>query len=157
MGKKYMLSYYVLYALFAIIGVVLVLFYGVGFNTPSADVPGMNEPVYTELFLYLKYALVVITIVLAVLAAIFQFIASLKDDPKGAVNSIIALALVAGLIIVCYTMGSTEPVMANGVPYNDTMWLKVTDMFLYAMYALAAITTLATIVNMSGIFKKNKF
>lgn len=149
---SYKVSYYVLYALFAIIGIVLVLFYGVGFNNPNAA--GLNEPQYTEALLYLKYALVAITVVLAIGAGLFQFVASLKDDPKGAIKTVIALVLVAALIIVCYSIGATDPVMVNGAPYTDTMWLKVTDMFLYSMYALGVIATIATIINLTGIFKK---
>ena len=152
---SYKMSYYVLYALFAIIGIVLVLFFGVGFNNPNAA--GLNEPQYTDALIYLKYALAAITVILAVLAGLFQFVSSLKDDPKGAVKTIIALVLVIGLVVVCYGMGSAEPVMANGEQFTDVMWLKVTDMFLYSMYALGAIATLATIVNLTGIFKKNKF
>ena len=149
---SYKVSYYVLYLLFAIIGVVLVLFFGVGFNTENAA--GLTEPQYTDALIYLKYAFAAITVILAVLAGLFQFIQSLKDDPKGAVKTVVALILVAALVIVCYTMGSTDPILVNNEPYNDVMWLKVTDMFLYSMYALAALATLATIVNLTGIFKK---
>lgn len=153
--SSYMISYYVLYALFAIIGIVLVLFFGVGYNTTNAA--GLTEPQYTDALLYLKYALVAITIILAVLAGVVQFCASLKDDPKGAIKTVIALILVVALVVVCYGMGSNEPIMANGELYNDTTMLKVTDMFLYSMYALGVIATIATIINMTGIFKKNKF
>ncbi|MBQ8442921.1 MAG: hypothetical protein IJX29_06140 [Bacteroides sp.] len=153
--SSYMISYYILYALFALIAVVLALFFGVGYNIENAA--GLVEPQYTDALLYLKYALVAITIILAVGAGLVQFCASLKDDPKGAIKTVIALILVIGLVVVCYGMGSTESVMVNGEPYNDAMWLKVTDMFLYSMYALGVIATIATIVNMSGIFKKNKF
>lgn len=153
--SSYMVSYYVLYALFAIIAVVLVLFFGVGYNTENAA--GLVEPKYTDAMLYLKYALVAVTIILAVGAGLVQFCTSLKDDPKGAVKTIIALALVAGLIIVCYSIGSTEPILVNGEPFADETLLKMTDMFIYSMYALGVIATIATIVNMSGIFKKNKF
>ena len=149
---SYRASYYLLYVLFAIIAVVLVLFFGVGFNNPNAA--GLNEPQYTDALIYLKYAFVAITAVLAVLAGLFQFIQSLKDDPKGAMKTVIALVLVIALIVVCYSMGSTEPILVNGEPYADTMWLKVTDMFLYSMYALAALATVATIINLTGIFKK---
>ena len=153
--SSYMVSYYILYALFALIAVVLALFFGVGYNTVNAA--GLVEPQYTNALLYLKYALVAVTIILAVGAGLIQFFASLKDDPKSAVKTVVALVLVAALVVVCYSMGSAEPILVNGEPYAETGWLKVTDMFLYSMYALGVIATLATIVNMSGIFKKNKF
>ena len=149
---SYKVSYYVLYALFAIIAIVLVLFFGVGYNNPNAA--GLNEPQYTDALIYLKYALAAITAILAVLAGLFQFGQSLKDDPKGAVKTVIALVLVAALVIACYAIGSTEPIMVNGEPYADEMWLKVTDMFLYSMYALAALATVATVINLTGIFKR---
>lgn len=156
MGKlSYMASYYILYALFAIIAVVLALFFGVGYNTENAA--GLVEPQYTDALLYLKYVLVAVTIILAVLAGLIQFFSALKDDPKSAVKTILAFALVVALVVVCYGMGSAEPILVNGEPYAETGWLKVTDMFLYSMYALGVIATIATVINMSGIFKKNKF
>ena len=149
---SYKVSYYVLYVLFAIIGIVLVLFYGVGFDNPNAA--GLNEPQYTDALIYLKYALAAITVALAVLAGVVQFVSSLKDNPKGAVKTLIALALLVAVIVVSYAMGSTDPVMVNGEPYNDTFWLKTTDMFIFSMYILGAGAAVATIINMSGIFKK---
>ena len=149
---SYRASYYLLYVLFAIIAVVLVLFFGVGFNNPNAA--GLNEPQYTDALIYLKYAFAAATAILAVLAGIIQFGQSLKDDPKGAVKTVIALVLVVALVVVCYSIGSDAPIMANGEAYTDAFWLKITDMFLYSMYALAALATLATIVNLTGIFKK---
>ena len=149
---SYKVSYYVLYALFAIIGIVLVLFYGVGYDNPNAA--GLNEPQYTDALIYLKYALAAITVALAVIAGVAQFVASLKDNPKGAVKTLIALALLAAVIIVSYVLASTEPVMVNGEPYNDIFWLKLSDTFIFSMYILGAGAAVATIVNMSGIFKK---
>ncbi|MBQ8888644.1 MAG: hypothetical protein IJY59_04055 [Bacteroidaceae bacterium] len=153
MGKSaYKISYYVLYALFAIIGVVLVLFYGVGFDTTNAA--GLTEPQYTDALIYLKYALVAITVALAVIAGLAQFVASLKDNPKGAVKTVVALIALVAVVAISYGMGSTEPIMVNGEPYNDTFWLKVTDMFIYSMYILGVIAAIAALVNMTGIFKR---
>lgn len=149
---SYKVSYYVLYALFAIIGIVLVLFYCVGFNNPNAA--GLNEPQYTDALIYLKYALTVITIALAVIAGIAQFVASLKDNPKGAVKTLIALAVLVAVFVVSYAMGSADPILVNNEPYEDTFWLKTTDMFIYSMYILGAGAAVATIINMTGIFKK---
>lgn len=153
MGKSaYKISYYVLYALFAIIAIVLGLFYGVGYDTTNAA--GLTEPQYTDALLYLKYIMVAVTIALAVLAGLAQFVASLKDNPKGAVKTVLALAAVIAVVAISYGMGSTEPILVNGEPYTDTMWLKVTDMFIYSMYILGVITTIATLINMTGIFKR---
>lgn len=149
---SYKVSYYVLYAIFAIIGIVLALFYGVGFDTTNAA--GLTEPQYTDAILYLKYALVAITVALAVLAGIIQFVASLKDNPKGAVKTVVALIALIAVVAISYGMGSAEPIMVNGEPYNDTFWLKITDMFIYSMYILGIVAAIATLINMTGIFKR---
>ena len=79
----------------------------------------------------------------------------MKDDPKGAVKSLVALALFAAVIIVAYALASEAPLtMADGSQYTDVTWLKLTDMQLYVMYFLLSVTGLATLVNLSGIFKK---
>ena len=49
---SYNLSYYALYACFAIILVVLGMFYFVGYNNPMGD---MNAPEHTETLIYLMY------------------------------------------------------------------------------------------------------
>ena len=148
---SYKVSYYVLYALFAIIAIVLGLFYCVGYDNPVGD---LNSPQYTDALIYLKYALVVVTIVLVVFAGLAQFLASLKDNPKGAMKSLISLALLAVVIIVSYSIASTDAILVNGEPYNDTTMLKVADMCIFTMYILGAIAAIATIINMTGIFKK---
>ncbi len=148
---SYKVSYYVLYALFAIIAVVLVLFYCVGYNNPVGD---LNSPQYTDALIFLKYALVVVTIALAVFASLAQFIASVKDNPKGAVKSLISLALLAVVIIVSYSLASTDTILVNGEPYTDTAMLKIADMSIFSMYILGAVAAIATLINMSGIFKK---
>ena len=79
----YKVSYYVLYAMFALIVIVLGLFYfGGQMETPI--VYDMDNPANTDALLYLMYGLFGIAVVATVVAAIFQFGSALKDNPKGA-------------------------------------------------------------------------
>ncbi len=148
---SYKISFYVLYALFAIILVVLGLFYLVGYNNPVGD---MNAPEHTDTLIYLMYALLIALVVITVIAAVAQFVASLKDNPKKAIKSLIGLVVLAAVIVVSYSMGSDQPVIANEAPYTDAFWLKITDMFIYSIYILLGASALATVVNMTGIFKR---
>ena len=45
-------------------------------------------------------------------------------------------------------------ILVNGEPYTDTTMLKIADMSIYTMYILGAVAAVATIINMTGIFKK---
>ena len=141
---SYKMSYYALYVCFAVILVVLGMFFLVGYNNPVGD---MNAPEHTETLIYLMYALTVI-------AAIAQFGAALKDNPMGAIKSLLGLVLLVAVVLISYAMGSDATITANEAPYTDTFWLKITDMFIYSIYFLLGIAALATLVNMTGIFKK---
>lgn len=148
---SYKVSFYVLYALFAIILVVLGLFYFVGYNNPVGN---LNAPQHTDTLIYLMYALLIAIVLITIAAGLAQFITALKDSPKRALKSLLGLVVLVAVIAISYAIGSEEPVTANGMPYTDTFWLKITDMFIYSIYILLGASVLATVVNMLGIFKK---
>ena len=147
---SYKMSYYALYVCFAVILVVLGMFFLVGYIIRG----DMNAPEHTETLIYLMYALFGVTVGLTVIAAIAQFGAALKDNPMGAIKSLLGLVLLVAVVLISYAMGSDATITANEAPYTDTFWLKITDMFIYSIYFLLGIAALATLVNMTGIFKK---
>ena len=149
---SYKVSYYIFYVLIALILVVLGLFFGVGYNNPMGD---YNAPQHTETLIFLMYGFLALCLLVTVLGGIAQFALSLKDDPKGAVKSLLAIALFAGVLVGAYVMGSDEPLtMASGETFTDATMLKLSDMMLYAIYLLLAVTGVATLLNLFGIFKR---
>jgi hypothetical protein len=103
----------------------------------------------------LIYGFLAVCVLVTVLGGLVQFALSLKDDPKGAVKSLLAIALFAAVLVGAYVMGSDEPLkMASGEVFTDATMLKLSDMMLYAIYLLLAVTGLATVINLSGIFKR---
>lgn len=139
----YRVSYYVLYAVFAVILVVLGLFYFGGEGEQL--VPEMSNPAYTDALLYLMYGLLGFTVVITVLAFIAQFGAALKDNPLAAVKSLLGLVLLVVVMIVAWSMGSDEPLVIQGYEGTENVpfWLKLTDMFLYTLYFLIAACVIA--------------
>ena len=90
-----------------------------------------------------------------VVAAVFQFGAALKDNPKAAIKSFMGLILLAVLLIITYNMGSDAAVtMGGGTVYDNKVMLKVTDMFLYSTYALLIVAAIGTLLNLIGVFKQ---
>ena len=88
----YRVSYYALYAMFAIILIVLGLFFFGGDATGDAVIAGVDpemwQPAQTDALLYLMYALFGIAVAATVLAAIFQFGAALKDNPAKVLSNL---------------------------------------------------------------------
>ena len=149
---SYKVSYYIFYVLIALILVVLGLFFMVGYNNPMGE---YNAPEHTETLMLLMYAMLAVCVLVTVLGGLAQFATSLKDDPKGAVKSLVALALFAAVLIGAYVMGSEEPLtMADGSQFTDVTMLKLSDMMIYAIYLLLTVAGVATLVNLSGIFKR---
>ena len=90
----------------------------------------------------LIYLLLGLCLAATLLAAIFQFGAALKDDPKKTLGSLVGIVLFFVVLIVTWAMASDEPLALAGYSpeelavMNDPFWLKVTDMFIYAIYFL---------------------
>ena len=148
----YKVSYYIFYVLIALILVVLGLFFCVGYNNPVGE---HNAPEHTETLLFLMYAMLGVCIIVTVVGSLLQFVTSLKDNPKGAMKSLLFVGLFVAVLAVAYAMGSDAPVVkGDGTVFTDAAWLKLTDMTLYAIYFLVATASVATIVNLSGIFKR---
>ena len=150
---SYKVSYYVFYVCIVLILVVLGMFFGVGYNETNAA--GLVEPANTPALMYLMYGMFAVTVIATLIGAIAQFGGALKDNPKGAIKSLLGLILLVVLLIVTYNLGSSETVvLGGGAEYSDTTMLKVTDMFLYSTYVLFAIAAIGALVNLSGIFKR---
>ena len=148
----YKVSYYIFYVLIALILVVLGLFFCVGYNNPVGE---HNAPEHTETLLFLMYAMLGVCIIVTVVGSLAQFVTGLKDNPKGAMKSLLFVGLFIAVLAVAYAMGSDAPVVkGDGTVFTDAAWLKLTDMTLYAIYFLVATASVATIVNLSGIFKR---
>ena len=154
----YKASYYALYAMFAIILIVMGIFFFGGDATGDAVIPGVDpemwQPAQTDALLYLMYALFGIAIAATVIAAVFQFGAAKKHNPASAIKSLLGLVLLVVVLIIAWAMGSGTPMNIPGYEGTDNVyfWLKLTDMFLYSIYILLFVTVVAIIV--SGIKKK---
>ena len=149
---SYKVSYYIFYVLVALILVVLGLFFGVGYNNPMGE---YNAPEHTETLIYLMYALFAVCVLVTLLGSLALFVGGLKDDPKGAVKSILAVILFAAVLVGAYAIGSAEPItMGDGKVFEDATMLKMSDMMIYSIYLLLAVAGVATLVNLTGIFKR---
>ena len=149
---SYKVSYYIFYVLIALILVVLGLFFCVGYNNPVGE---YNAPEHTETLLFLMYAMLGVCVIVTVVGSLAQFVTGLKDNPKGAMKSLVALALFAVVLVGAYAMGSAEPLtLGDGKVFEDATMLKLSDMMIYSIYLLLTVAGVATLVNLSGIFKR---
>jgi uncharacterized membrane protein len=84
-----------------------------------------------------------------------KFATGLIDNPKGSIKTVIGIVLFIAVLVVAWAIASDEPlVMASGETYTDATMLKMSDMMIYSIYALLGVAAVATILNLTGIFKK---
>ena len=150
---SYKVSYYVFYVCVALILVILGIFYGVGYDQLNAA--GLVEPANTEALMFLMYGMFAVAVVATLIGAIVKFGSNLKDNPKGAVKSLVGLLFLVILLVVTYNMGSSETVvLGDGTEFTDATLLKVSDMLIFSIYVLFGIAAIGTLINLSGIFRK---
>jgi multisubunit Na+/H+ antiporter MnhB subunit len=124
---------------------LFVLFYFGGVGEPLG-VDQFKNPTYTGELLIWSYFLLGICAVSMLLFGITQFFNKLKTNPKGALSSLAVFAGFAILLIIAYMGGdgtAIPGINADSQKFNTPVWLKVTDMWLYAMYILLVLAIIA--------------
>ena len=118
-----------------------------------------SSPVFVELLLWLLYGLLTVAVVLTLWSAL----RSIRLQGRGVVVSngipvgriawgVAAMVLV--LLIVTYFLGSTAPLVVNGIVFSDAFWLRASDMFIYTSLLLIAIAVLGVLFGVSGLSRR---
>ena len=125
---------------------MLALFFFGGVGEPvGTDL--FKNPIYTGELLYWCYILLIICVVGMLLFGITQFASKFKTNPKAALVTLGIFVALGGLLVLAYVMGDGTPLTTHineeSQKFNVGFWLKVTDMWLYTMYALIVLSALA--------------
>ena len=141
-------SRWTLYALSAVTILLIALFYFGGNVAPEnqyAELVGKAEPSFTNALLYWIYLLLGITVFALIAFSVMGFINNFRYNRKRAINSLVTLLVFAVLLIIAYTIGDGTPLNILGYegPDNVPTMLKLTDMWIYSVYILMALTILA--------------
>lgn len=136
---------------FLIVTVISLAIFGLFFFGGVDDPYGVDQfknPTFTGEMLIWAYILLAICAVSMVLFGITQFSNKFKTNPKGALASLAVFVGFAILLVIAYTMGDATPlngINADSQKFNVESWLKITDMWLYAMYIFLVLCIFAII------------
>lgn len=149
----------VLYVLLAIIVLLFGAFFLVGYDIPFEEDPTFNAPMFTDAVLVFIYILVLATVGITAFA-VFRSIKK-RDKTTDTVNNIPAAKIVwlttvltAVSMLITFLLGSSEPVMINGVEYSNVFWLKATDMFINTAIILLFFAVCGVGFGLSGYNRK---
>ena len=99
------------------------------------------SPFFADLMLGLMYLMLAFAIGVTAWSVWHTLRSRRKGDaivngvPAGRIGWCVAIGLIACLVLT-FLLGSSSPVMTNGVRFFDTFWLKTTDMFIYTSILL---------------------
>ncbi len=119
---------------------------GMGATTiDSTAGEALHVPLLTNTLFTWIYILFAATIVVTIVAALYQFVKSSIATPGAALKSIIPILLFAGIFIVSFFLGSGERMDIIGYEGTQNMgfWAQATDMFLYTVYTLLVLVIIS--------------
>lgn len=110
-------------------------------NTLDADSPQISA------LLYWLFILFIVSVSTGLVFSFFYYIRYWKNNPKKAWRSIVILSLWAILLLSTWLLGDGNPLPLIGYKgsENTYVWLKITDMWLYAIYIMTGLGFLALI------------
>ena len=72
------------------------------------------------------------------------------DDPLAARHTSMIGYATAGLLgitmLLTYLFASTQPVVSNGQPFTDAVWLRLTDMLIYTSLLLICVCSVIVVI-----------
>ena len=99
------------------------------------------SPFFADLMLGLMYLMLAVAIGVTAWSVWHTLRSRRKGDdivngvPAGRIGWFVAIGLMVCLVVT-FLLGSSKPVITNGVCFDDPFWLKTTDMFIYSSILL---------------------
>jgi len=115
----------------------------------------MNDvvsPFFADLMLWLMYLVLAVTFLVTAYSVWHSIRNRRKGDDivngvhAGRIGWCVALTLLACLLLT-FILSPAEPVVSNGVLFSDTLWLKVTDMFIHTSILMIILCFASAIIS----------
>lgn len=155
------LSQRVFYILIGIAVVVFGAFFLIGYDMPFDENPDFNAPLFTDALILVMWLVLAVAIVLAVWAAVREYRASksgtdvVNGIPCGKIRRLVWAGTLL-LLVATFAVGASAPMLVNGANYEDWLWLKVSDMFVYSSLVLLAAAIAAVIFGATRYVRKER-
>lgn len=149
-------------ALYICIGIILVsfaLFLTIGYDNPVGD---NNEPILTDIIMWLMYLMVIVTAGLTIWSGIKGMASSKGTDPAASTGvpggkvslitwGLFIISLVIGLVL---GLGESDFKAADGT-VTTAGWVTVVDAFCVSIGILIVAAAVAVLVSMTGVLTKS--
>lgn len=155
------ISQRVFYCLLALAALVFALFFLVGYDMPFEENPDFNAPLFTNVLLFLMWALFILAFCLAVYSIVNSYRKNASKEkmvhgiPAKKIFHITWIGTLV-LLIVTFLLGSSSPMQINGNKYGDWLWLKLSDMFVFTSLLMLLGAIVAVLFGATRYVRKGK-
>jgi hypothetical protein len=103
------------------------------------------DTVQTSMLIHWSFLLLLTTFLATLLSSTFYLAGQWKKNPGKRGKSIAGVFILAVLLILTYSFGNENPLPIPGYKGHENIrfWLKLTDMWIYSVYALLALNFIA--------------
>ena len=148
--KNYsLISKVTLWVLLAIGIIISAMVFLGGNEAVGLEVAGdeLAVPKFTNLLLNWNYILLCLAILVTLIFVVIGFCRQWKADKKKAMFSLCVLIAFVLLFVICWFLGSPEKIQIIGYEGTDNQgfWAQLSDMMMYASYALVCGVIIAII------------
>lgn len=119
----------------------------------GAVINSIKYPALLDLILWLCYALVIITFVVAIGFGTVGLFRKIKEDAAEAFKGLAPVLMVIVTAGIAYLFSSSDPVLVEGQPLVDSdgqpvskFWYMTTDLMIIMQYVLLLVTVLCAIL-----------
>ena len=133
--------------LVSVLSLAIMALFFFGGNEPPLN-GEWKYPTYTGEVLFWAYFLLGICALSMLLFGITQFAFKLKTNFKSSIMVLIVITAFVLLHVFAYSIGDTTPVPGineDSQKFNVPGWLKITEMWMYVMYTLIGLASIAMI------------
>lgn|SRR5574344_103167 len=154
------ISQRVFYVLIGLSVVIFLLFFFVGFDEPYIDNPDFNAPLFTDVLIVFMWILSFCALAVAICAMVktYRTESKMKDTngiPERKIRRYTWLGTF-GCMLLFFLVASSSSMLINGKQYEDWLWLKVSDMFVYTSIILLLVAAGAVIYGATRYIRKDR-
>lgn len=149
-------------ALYICIGIIVVcfaLFMTIGYNNPVGDT---NEPLLTDVVMWLMYLMIIATAILTIWGVICGIRSNKGNDPAASTGvpggkiTLFTIILLIASLVVGVVLGLGEPdFTASDGTVTTGGWVTVVDAFCVSIGILIVAAAIAVAVSMTGVLAKS--
>lgn len=112
--------------------------------------PEAGSSIFVDVLLIVLYLLLAAMLGLTVWSVVHSMCRRSKEVQPTRMVSVRTTAIIAGgllavVLVLTFVLASTQPLLINGTQFADTLWLRLSDMFIYTTLVMLVVAAVCVV------------